>query len=173
MTFVAVCLALAGCKSTNSSGGGATAKAGDPKAPFLGAPTPTTPVPDDPAPAGGRASPASSGPAPKAGVLAGQVLDEFNRGKPEAVIQVIDLDAPRDGPKPLKVLADKDGNFYIAGLEGGHAYRLVARFKDGVRILTGTRHVVAPSVRIAIFLNQELPLTEGGMEVASQAGAHT
>jgi thiol-disulfide isomerase/thioredoxin len=122
---------------------------------------------------GAGANLASSGPnAGKAsGMLAGRVLDEYSRSRAGAIVQVIDLDAPRENAAPLKVLANKDGYFDIDGLQGGHSYRLVASVKDGNRILTGTTRTVAPNPRVAIFLNDERPLTPATASTPAPASA--
>ncbi len=164
VTLIAVCLTLAGCNSTGRKGGADTARA--PNTPFMG--TPASAVPPaataDAGPAGGDtgggANLASGGPSPgkASGVLAGQVLDEYNRSRTGTIVQIIDLDGPRDDAAPLKVLANKDGYFDIDGLQGGHSYRLIASVKDGTRVLTGTTRTVAPNPRVRIFLNEERPL---------------
>jgi thiol-disulfide isomerase/thioredoxin len=167
--FVAVCLTQAGCNSTGRNKGAETARA--PNTPFMGAPSspavPPAAAADARPPAddsGGSANLASGGPGPNktSGVLAGRVVDEYNRLKPSAIIQVIDLDAGRDEGAPLKVLANKEGYFDIDGLQGGHSYRLVASIKDGARVLFGTTRVVAPNVRVVIFLNDERPVAPAG-----------
>jgi thiol-disulfide isomerase/thioredoxin len=180
--FIAVCLTQAGCNSTGRKGAADTARAPAPNTPFMGSPSPAAvppaaaadarPAPSDP---GAATNLASGGPAANksGGVLAGRVLDEYNRLKPGAIIQVIDLDAPRDDAAPLKVLANKEGYFDIDGLQGGHNYRLVASIKDGNRILTGTTRVVAPNVRVAIFLNDERPINAAATSTPPSAPVDT
>jgi thiol-disulfide isomerase/thioredoxin len=168
VTFVAVCLTQAGCKTPPrpAPADGGVAPAPVPKdTPFTGAPTAAAPVT-----AAGRVEQASAGPRPRAGVLAGQVIDETNRRRPGAVIQVLDLDGPRNA-RALKVLTNDGGYFDVDGLEGGHMYRLVARVQDGVRILTGTQRAVAPNVRVTIYLTTELPLNDTGDKTAVRPAA--
>jgi thiol-disulfide isomerase/thioredoxin len=162
VTIVAVCLTPAGCTTPARKGGTDNARANN--TPFMGTPSAdasaATPPPD--APPGSGANLASGGPSPnkKSSVLAGRILDEYSRLKPKAIIEVIDLDAPRDAVAPLKVLANKDGYFDIDGMQGGHNYRLVASVKEGARVLTGTTRVVAPNVHVVITLNEERPITD-------------
>lgn len=149
------CLLASGCHSPRRGGTAASpASTGDSR-PFLGLPpkdSPSSPETNNLTSAGGGG--ASRGSA----VLAGRILDRDNQLRPDAIIQVIDLDGPRDTAAPLSVKANRDGYFDIAGLEAGHTYRLVARIKDGANVLIGSRRVVPPDVRVAIWV------TEHGVE---------
>ncbi len=122
---------------------------------------PAAPPPDAP-PSGGAANLTSAGPVTgkRNGMIAGQILDEYNQPKPSAIIEVIDLDAPREEAVPLKVKATKEGYFDIDGLQAGHKYRLVANVKDGARVLYGTTTTVAPNPRVAIYLSAERPIAD-------------
>jgi thiol-disulfide isomerase/thioredoxin len=168
VTLAAVCLTLASCASSRSAGT-KTASTGGTSTPFQGSPPASAPASAPAVAVGEPRSAPDATPVKSTGMLAGRVLDGDSRLKPGAIIQVIDLDGPRDGGAPLKILANKEGYFDIAGLEGGHSYRLVAQVKDGARILTGTVRVVAPNVRVAIFLNEERPLNEGPLDRPSPA----
>src|SRR5258708_170999 len=81
---------------------------------------------------------ATSAPAGVNGILAGQVVDNFN-GRPQgAYIQVIPMqDGQKPAGAPIEVAADAQGYFTIQGLEAGRHYRLVARVKDAGRVLAG------------------------------------
>lgn len=152
--LVACCLSQLGCQLPGRGKGGAAASptSGGNPAPFLGTP------PADSSPAADTNNLTSGATTSKrSGVLAGRIIDQDYRLRPDAVIQVIDLEASRDGAPPLSVKANRDGYFDITGLEAGHSYRLVARVKDGGRILVGTRRVVPPDIRVAIFLADEMP----------------
>lgn len=151
MLLIGCCLTQTGCQLPGRAKGGAAATpAANSSAPFLGTPPADAPPTPDPA------NLTSGGPATRrSGVLAGRILDQENRLRPDALIQVIDLEASRDGAPPISVKANRDGYFDITGLEAGHSYRLVARVKDGGRILVGTRRVVPPDIRVAIFLSDE------------------
>jgi peroxiredoxin len=74
---------------------------------------------------------------------------------PGAIIQVVELDAPREAAAPLSVTTNKDGWFDIPGLDAGRWYRLVARARDGSRFLTGSTRVQCTNVRVAIALTGE------------------
>ncbi|MFO0846739.1 MAG: redoxin family protein [Gemmataceae bacterium] len=162
VSVVALCLALAGCTASSSGRDGLLSRpassAGSGQL-FLGSPTggggssatASNPTSNDPG------SLASAGPTRREGVLAGRILDQESKLRPGAVIQVIDLEAPKDDGAPLSVLANRDGYFDISGLEAGRSYRLVARVKDGDRTITGSARVVPPNVRVAIWLKDEAP----------------
>jgi thiol-disulfide isomerase/thioredoxin len=144
--LVVVCLALTGCNLP-----GKRQPAPPPKpTPFTGAP---------PAPEGGpSATPVSTSggavPAGVNGLLAGQVLDKFNRRPTGVYIQVIDIDDPKPSAR-LDVPASKEGYFTIKGLEPGHHYRLIARVKDDGKILSGTTLAVPPNPRLSIYVSED------------------
>lgn len=150
-------LALAGCSSTgkkaplaakDAKGGPATAATatagGKPPAaaanPFNGIPEPRPAVPVS----------------ASIGMLAGQVLDSFNRKPGPTFIQVALL---RDGGgpsgAPIDVAADAQGYFTIQGLESGKQYQLIARCQDGERKLAGTTFAIPPNPRIVIRVSED------------------
>jgi thiol-disulfide isomerase/thioredoxin len=154
LTLVAFCVTLAGCGLTQRSRGTASRTSGGTQ-PFMG-------VPDakDTETAGGTGGGADTlastrGTAKGKGILAGQVLDPSRRRVPGAIIQVVELDAPRDGAAPLSVMTTKEGWFDVPGLEVGRWYRLVARARDGNRYLTGSTRVQCSNIRVAIALTGE------------------
>ncbi|MFO0879649.1 MAG: redoxin family protein [Gemmataceae bacterium] len=112
---------------------------------------------------------ASVGGVRRDGVLAGRILDQENRLRPDAMIQVIDLDSPRDGAAPLSVKANRDGYFDINGLETGRSYRLVARAREGSKAMMGSVRVVPPNIRVAIWLTEEA-VDEGPAPTANLPG---
>jgi thiol-disulfide isomerase/thioredoxin len=96
------------------------------------------------------------GPAPGAnGLLAGEVRDSFNRLVPNAYIQIVDLQDPRGGAAPIEYQGDKNGYFTIQGLQPGKHYQLIARSKDGERLLSGSTLATAPNPRLRIVMNED------------------
>ena len=98
------------------------------------------------------------GPPPEVdNLLAGQVLDKaFNRRVSNASIQIVDLQDPNPAPAArLDVAASSDGYFFIPGLQRGHHYQLIARIKDGDRILSGTTLAMPPNPRLSIYLSED------------------
>jgi thiol-disulfide isomerase/thioredoxin len=150
--LLALCLALTGCslfgkKNSQAGGGGA---------PFLGArsdPSGESPA----APAAAPVTPTST----TSGVLAGQVLDAFNRRAGGVPIQIVDLDEPnKSSPKArLDYEATSEGFFLISGLTPGHHYQLIARQKDGGKLLSGTVFATPPNPRLSIYLQEDFTST--------------
>ncbi len=146
--LVAVCLGLAGCSLF-----GKKKDAAGPAKPFLSSP------PAPAAPGGAEVSQADpSAPLPGAnGLLAGQVLDRLNRHPSKVYIQVVDLQDPKAQPSArLEVESQQDGYFVVQGLKLGHHYRLIARAKDGEKVLSGTTLATPPNPRLSIYLSEEL-----------------
>ncbi len=146
--LVLACLVLGGCRATSGKSTGA-----DPgvKASLdLKAAT-------GPTPAAPPAAISAGGP----GLLAGQVLDNYNRRPPPTFIQVsASRDAPPDArAAPIEIAADKDGYFLIQGLEAGKHYQLSARAKDGTQVLAGTVWVTPPNPRVIIRISADLVTT--------------
>jgi hypothetical protein len=141
--LMAVCLGLAGCKA---SGGGKTAANGGAPKPFLGTEATRTNPTDPAAPAEGVT-----------GLLAGQVVDRFNRRQARAQIQIVDLEDTRQPPPArLDYEADDQGYFTIPGLKSGHHYRLIARVKEGDRLLSGVTLAMPPNPRVYVYLSEDL-----------------
>jgi thiol-disulfide isomerase/thioredoxin len=88
-------------------------------------------------------------------MLAGEVRDSFNRLVPNAYIQIVDLQDPRGGAAPIEYQGDKNGYFTIQGLQPGKHYQLIARTKDGERLLAGSTLATAPNPRLRIVLNED------------------
>jgi thiol-disulfide isomerase/thioredoxin len=144
---VAAGLLLAGC---TASGRKPAASSTDPS-PFLG----TGSAGED---RSTPATPASTGPSPPAdvdGVLAGQVLDKHHRRPSGAFIQVVDV-GEKDSAGKLDVAANAEGYFVIKGLKAGRSYRLIARVKDGDKLLSGTAIAIPPNPRLALYVYEDL-----------------
>ncbi len=118
-------------------------------------------------PAGGSAAASSGDPtslasggstSKRSGVLAGSVVDGDARLRPNARIQIHDIDAMPGAPiAPLTATSNSEGYFDISGLDPGRTYRLVARVQEGRRLLVGSARVVPPNPRVRIYLTDELP----------------
>ncbi len=148
VAVVTICLGLAGCSlfGKKQTGSG-------PSKPFLGS-KPDSPPPA--APIGGAETTSAEPLAGASPVLAGSVNDASGRHPGKVDIQVVDMDDPKaTASAPLDFEA-KDGFFYLPGLKVGHHYRLIARSKDGDRILTGQTLATPPNTRVAIRLSEDL-----------------
>lgn len=96
------------------------------------------------------------------GVLAGQVLDSYNRRVPPTLIQVVSLGEGQGNPAaPIEVAADNQGYFTIQGLQPGKTYQLIARAKDGERVLVGKVSARPPKPNLLITMNDD-PTGEAG-----------
>jgi thiol-disulfide isomerase/thioredoxin len=90
------------------------------------------------------------------GVLAGQVLDSYNRRVPPTLIQVVSLGEGQTNPAaPIEVAADNQGYFTIQGLQPGKTYQLIARAKDGDRVLVGKVSARPPKPNLLITMNDD------------------
>lgn len=152
VALLTVCLAVAGCglfgKRDGASNGG--------QKPFLGA-NPAASGAGAAAPNPVAATPQSS--SAISGILAGQVMDRFNRRQPGAFIQVVDLTVPQQGgvtPAKIEVATDGQGYFTIQGLQPNRHYQLIARTKDGEKVLTGTALATPPNPRLSIYISDDL-----------------
>jgi thiol-disulfide isomerase/thioredoxin len=141
------CLVLAGCGTfaKQPTGKPPAAPSGDPRMPW---PPPATP----PGPASAGNLPSAT-PASASGILAGQILDGFNRPPPAvAHIQVV---MTEDEAAPIEVAADDQGYFTIQGVQAGKSYRLIARSKYGDKLLAGTTFATPPNPRVIIRIGEE------------------
>src|SRR5262249_53368854 len=90
------------------------------------------------------------------GILAGQVIDSFSRPPGEAYILV---SFPKEGAakdkKPIEVQTNAQGYFTIAGLQPGKHYQLIARCRDGKRMLAGTTFATPPNPRVVIKISED------------------
>ncbi len=88
------------------------------------------------------------------GVLAGKVIDSFNQGRPEAVIQIVAADVAA-GESPREVLVNEQGYFMIQGLQPGKRYKLSARAKRADSLLAGTAVATPPNAVLLIRISEE------------------
>jgi thiol-disulfide isomerase/thioredoxin len=149
---MALCLGLAGCatfgkKPASSQNPGARNGADQ------GAALPTDRI-------GQAPPPDRSAPPPGFGaILAGQVIDSFNRRPAGPVyIQVVEPPAANSpAPAPIEVATDSQGYFTIqGGLQVGHHYQLIARTKNGERVMAGATWATPPDPKILIRVSEDL-----------------
>jgi thiol-disulfide isomerase/thioredoxin len=89
------------------------------------------------------------------GILAGQIIDSYNRQPAVTYIQVTaatEKGAP--AAAPIEVRADH-GYFTIPGLQPGRHYQLTARSQDGSRILAGTTWATPPNPKVLIRISED------------------
>jgi thiol-disulfide isomerase/thioredoxin len=142
--LVAVCLGLAGCGTTGKK---------QPQADPGPRPVPSGGVAAPVFPSGDRASaPASGG---VDGILAGQVVDRYNRRQPGAKIEIVDLQKEGKTAAPIEYSSDNQGYFVIQGLQPGRHYKLIARGKDGSREVIGTTFAAPPNARLSIYVSED------------------
>lgn len=152
--LLAVSLALAGCSSLGKKPAPANPP---PKAPSADLRLPEGDgngvAGNNPPPPDSRtAVPVSSG----SGLLAGQVIDGMNRRPSQTYIQVLPAREPNDPPAaPIEVAADNQGYFTIQGLKPGRHYQLIARAKDGERLLAGSTWATPPNPRVVIRISED------------------
>lgn len=166
--FVAFCLALTGCGTFG-------------KKPPSPGPAPLPPPPQStpgPPPSSGVSRPNSGAEqqvqltSPFSGILAGQVIDSYNRRPPPTYIRVVagkDKDG-KDGGSPIEVATDQNGYFTVQGLQPGRPYQLLAVSKDGPRKLAGATWATPPDPRLLIRVSEDF-VTPGTPDAPASAGS--
>src|ERR1019366_2247403 len=155
-----LCTFGAGCslfkKNTNGTtapgGGAAPAKFPGQQDPLV----PPTPPPAFP-PTGGAVGPNGAPTTLTSGssILAGTVIDAYHRPMGNAFIRWVNLDE-KDTGAPIDVAADANGHFIIQGVKLGASYKLIARTKQGDKMLAGMVLTNAPNVRVLIPIREDL-----------------
>jgi thiol-disulfide isomerase/thioredoxin len=159
LVLVCLCMTITGCslfkKNTNGTSGNANG-ATPPK--FPGAQDPLLnsnvgqPPPAFPAtPAAATQTSAAKGNA----ILAGTVIDAYHRPIGNAYIRWVNLDES-DAGAPIDVATDSGGHFIIQGVKPGASYKLIARTKQGEKMMAGTVLTSAPNVRVLIPMREDL-----------------
>jgi thiol-disulfide isomerase/thioredoxin len=87
--------------------------------------------------------------------LAGAVVDAYQRPISNAYIRWVSLD-PSDNAAPIDVPSDVNGYFTIMGVKPGGQYKLIARAKQGEKMLAGTVLTSAPDVHVVIPIREDL-----------------
>jgi thiol-disulfide isomerase/thioredoxin len=91
---------------------------------------------------------------PQEAILAGTILDQYSQRPREAFIRYEDLNDNKKTEAPIEV-ATIDGYFTIRGLKPNHQYKLIARAKDGSRMLACIAYETAPNPHVVIRLKEE------------------
>ena len=86
------------------------------------------------------------------GVLAGRVVDSFNRAAGVALVQVQAADGRNDPARDVET--SPQGHFVVRGLVPGRSYRLVARSKTGMTSLGGEAYARAPDAKVLIPVSE-------------------
>ncbi|HEV3080780.1 MAG TPA: redoxin domain-containing protein [Gemmataceae bacterium] len=169
MCAMAGCLGLAGCSLFGKK---APATANPPNPPLAGNAWPTPPA----SPAGGVADQTVSR---GSGILAGRVIDSYDRRPPPTFIQVVSAQEASGGNgAPVEVAADEQGFFTIHGLQPGRHYELIARTRDGAPRLAGRVWATPPNPRLLIYMSgdfatQNTPAAPGAPVVPGQKPSPT
>lgn len=112
--------------------------------------SPTTNVPG----ANGGATAIPTGDDPTgSGVLAGRVVDGFNRAAGVSLVQVQASDGRNEPAREVETTPQ--GHFVVHGLAPGRTYRLVARSKVGMKPLAGEAFARAPDAKILISISED------------------
>jgi thiol-disulfide isomerase/thioredoxin len=171
--LVALCLGLAGgCALFGKKPQGAAPKAA-PRAPGPGAPSAAPASRTEPA---GQPEQPTAAVSPFGGILAGQVIDSYNRRPPPTHIQVVPVkgkDSKEPAGAPIEVAADANGYFTIQGLQPGRPYQLIARARDGERQLAGMVWATPPDPRLLIRISEDFVAPNTAEGTASPAAPRT
>jgi thiol-disulfide isomerase/thioredoxin len=157
--LLSACLIALGCVSSPKS-----KPAAAPAQPTSNTSAPTNSQPpfwaqaDNPRPAPplnqpNNLQPASANQNEYGGVLAGSLVDSFNRAIPRASLQVVAADGQGNKPVDIEVV---NGYFVVPGLNPGRAYMLTARTYDGDRKLAGRVQAIPPNPRVVIKVSEDL-----------------
>ncbi len=144
--MVGVCLGLGGCELFNRRPAGNNFAPGGGNVGVNVAVGPKKGEPVDPL----NASPTVD----TAGFLAGQVIIK-QTGLPPAESYVLFSCAEDSNDKGIDVKTDAFGNFTIQGLKPGRHYKLIARGKQGNRLLAGTAFYQTPNIRAIIRVSED------------------
>jgi thiol-disulfide isomerase/thioredoxin len=140
ISLVALCLGMVGCSTLWKRGTASSAGADH------AAPTPIIPRPET----------AADRPPGVGGLLAGQVLDNYQQKPPPTFIQVVALkEGNENQAAPIEVAVNTQGYFTILGLQPGRHYQLIARAKDGERVMAGTAYATPPNPKVVIRISED------------------
>ncbi|MBI3411467.1 MAG: redoxin domain-containing protein [Planctomycetes bacterium] len=86
-------------------------------------------------------------------MLAGRVVDGYSKPPANTFIRLVSVD--QKDAQPTEVAVTPDGYFTIQNLKSGGNYKLLARGKNGDRMLAGITYTSAPNVRLLIQVKEE------------------
>ncbi len=90
------------------------------------------------------------------GMIAGTVISPPNYQPREALVSYVCLDDGKTEGAPIDVAVDPKGYFTIRGLKPNKAYKLIARAKDGDKVLAGVTYARPPDIHVWIRLSPDL-----------------
>jgi thiol-disulfide isomerase/thioredoxin len=104
-------------------------------------------------------------------LLAGRVIDGYSRPPGNTSIRWVSLDDNKETENDVSVTPE--GYFTIQGLKPGGHYKLVARGKQGDRLVAGISYTTAPNIRVLIqvkdeFANGTTPPVQGAPAASPQ-----
>jgi thiol-disulfide isomerase/thioredoxin len=153
---LAWCFALTGCSLLSKRPGGDrpsdAGSAGVPPAKFPTGGDPLTGTPNT----SGNNQPTSQNNQPitqTGAMLAGRVIDGFSRPPANTSIRWGSVDDKNGAEQEVAVTPE--GYFTIQGLKPGGQYKLVARGKQGERLVAGITQTTAPNIRVLIQVKEE------------------
>lgn len=111
----------------------------------IGGPPPLPPMPN---PQGAAKSPTT--------IFAGRVRDAYDRPVANAYIRLVSVDPKDAGAAPVDVASDARGYFIIQGVKTGQSYKLIARSKQGEKMMAGTMLADAPNTNVLILIREDL-----------------
>lgn len=94
------------------------------------------------------------------GLLAGYVIDEYNSRPENTFIRWVCVDEPQDHQAPIDVAVNPQGYFTIRGLKKDHNYKLVARSKNGEKMIAGITYTRTPDIHVLIKMSEALASAE-------------
>ncbi|HEV3118804.1 MAG TPA: redoxin family protein [Gemmataceae bacterium] len=142
--WTACCLSLAGCSVFGKKN---QTPPNPPAAPLAATGWSTTP-------AGNSGAPAQTT-ARGGAILAGRVLDSYERRPPATFIQVVAAGDANGKGAPIEIAADEQGFFTIHGLQTGQHYELIARTREGGPKLAGRVWATPPNPRLLIYMSDD------------------
>jgi thiol-disulfide isomerase/thioredoxin len=90
------------------------------------------------------------------GLLAGQVIDKFDRRVSKASIQLVEVRDGGPAGAPLEVLTNEQGYFTIPGLDARQNYQLTARVSEGSKVvMAATVFARPPDPRLLIKISED------------------
>jgi thiol-disulfide isomerase/thioredoxin len=100
-----------------------------------------------------NSTPMTAVPAAVNGLIAGRVIDSFDRKPPPTFVRVVSATDQAGSREPVEVACDGDGYFTIHNLQPGQHYELIARTREGEAKLAGRTWATPPNPRVLIYIS--------------------
>jgi thiol-disulfide isomerase/thioredoxin len=175
LAMFSLCLGPTGCSSFGKkSANGDRPPSADYSRKRDPSPTPNS----DPILGGAYAQPAKGHPLEQGGaILAGRVIDPYEHAPGNAYVRWVCMEDNKEITSNIDVAVNPDGYFTIQGLKPGANYKLLARAKNGERMLAGVSYTAAPNIRVLIqvkeeFANSDTPALPGTPAFQGKGGSH-